>query len=126
MNVRHSVRRPTPRCRNMAQADAKSGAEWDAMINGYSRKGTQRVLGIVCRPTRTLIARHYAFPALKRWAKIYRPGERGRSLGGKFRKSDPLQFPTAFHRLLHGDLVGVLDVAAGGDSGGDARDFDLG
>src|SRR5205085_5894262 len=36
------------------------------------------------------------------------------------------QFAAAFHRLLHRDFVGVFDVAAGGDTGSDARDLHRG
>lgn len=34
-----------------------------------------------------------------------------------------LQFAAAFHGLEHGDFVGVLDIAAGGNSSSDARDL---
>jgi hypothetical protein len=32
-----------------------------------------------------------------------------------------LQFSASLHRLLHGDFVGVFDIAADGNAGGDAR-----
>ena len=31
-----------------------------------------------------------------------------------------LQFPASLHRLLHRDLIGVLDIAADGNAGRDA------
>ena len=34
-----------------------------------------------------------------------------------------LQFAAAFHGFQHGDFVGVFDVAADGNAGRDARDF---
>ena len=37
-----------------------------------------------------------------------------------------LKFAAAFHGSGHGDFVGVLDVGAGGDSGGDAGDVERG
>ncbi len=36
-------------------------------------------------------------------------------------KAASLQLPPTFHRLLHGDFVGVFDVAADGHSGRDTR-----
>ena len=36
---------------------------------------------------------------------------------------DGLQLPAPFHGFQHGDLVGIFDVAAGWDAGGDAGDF---
>ena len=35
-----------------------------------------------------------------------------------------LQFVAALQGLLHGDFVGIFDVAAGGNAGGNAGDFD--
>ena len=37
-----------------------------------------------------------------------------------------LKFAAAFHGSGHGDFVGVFDVGAGGDSGGDAGDAEGG
>ena len=41
----------------------------------------------------------------------------------KWRTAALLQLSPAFHRLLHGDFVGVFDVAAGWDAGGYSADF---
>jgi hypothetical protein len=49
------------------------------------------------------------------------PIEGERHFAGLKPGASTLQFPPAFHRLLHGDLVGVFDVAADGNAGGDAR-----
>ena len=45
--------------------------------------------------------------------------------GRKFYATRELQFAAAFHGAGHCDFVGVFDVAAGGDAGGDAGDFDV-
>lgn len=37
-----------------------------------------------------------------------------------------LQLPPAFHRLQHRDFIGVFDIAAGWDAGGDARNLESG